>query len=228
MGLKEKTENNTAFLLVKHHSLILESKEPKEGYDPIEVTNPRTNEQVIKYIKRYAAVDGMVRKIEWYDTEQKFETRYMGIKIHIRDNGDYFQLELPFNSRSFDSFVKLAENIDFTKPVEFSVWHDRKQDSTAFAVKQDGIPVKWKYTKDNMGECPPAVQNKLGKWNFDDQKIWLVDNLTNVVIPHVDALNAFDEPQPEYAGEDADAIAERAALMEPPDDEIGTVPYERS
>jgi len=200
MALHERTQNNTAYLLVKHHSLILESKEPREGYEPIEVTNPRTNEQIVKFIKRYAAVDGMIKGIEWYDSADKYSTRFMGIKIHIRDNGEYFQLDLPFNSRPFDSFSKLAENIDFSKPVEFSVWHDRKTDGTAFAVKQDGVPVKWKYVKDDMGECPPAVQSKLGKWSFDAQREWLVENLCNVVIPQVAALNEFDEPEPEYSG----------------------------
>lgn len=208
MGLKERTDNNTAYLLVKHHSLVLESKEPREGYEPIEVTNPKTNEQIIKYIKRYAAVDGMIKKIEWYDTKDSYSTRFMGIKIHITDNGEYFQLDLPFNSRPYDSFTKMAENIDYTKPVEFSVWHDRKQDSTAFAVKQDSVPVRWKYTKDNMGDCPPPVQDTFGKWSFADQRAFLHDRLMNVVIPQVDALNAFDEPEPEYTGGEREAMVE--------------------
>ena len=210
MGLKERTDNNTAYLLVKHHSLILESKEPREGYEPIEVTNPKTNEQIIKFIKRYAAVDGLIKKIEWYDTKDSYQTRFMGIKIHIADAGEYFQLDLPFNSRPYDSFSKLAENIDYSKPVEFSVWHDRKQDTTAFAVRQDGVPVKWKYTREDMGECPQPTQDKFDKWDFSKQREWLYGRLMEVVIPHVEALNAFDEPEPEYSGADvvetADAI----------------------
>lgn len=202
MGLKEKTENNTAYLLVKHHSLVLESKEPRDGYEPIEVTNPRTNEQIIKFIKRYAAVEGVIKRIEWYDTKDSYATRFMGIKIHIADNGEYFQLDLPFNSRPYDSFTKLAENIDYARPVEFSVWHDRKQDTTAFAVRQDGVPVKWKYTRDDMGECPQPTQDKFGKWDFSKQREWLYVRLMEVVIPAVDELNHFDEPEPEYSGAD--------------------------
>lgn len=212
---KRVTEGN--FLLVKHHSLVLESKEPKEGYEPIEVRNPKTNELLTKYIKRFEAVDGMVKRIEWYDSGDTYSTRFMGLKIHLTDQGQYFQLDLPFNSRPYDSFTKLAENIDFEKPVEFSVWHDRKQDSTAFAVRQNGIPVKWKYVKGDMGECPDAVQDELGKWDFRDQRLWLRNRMLNVVIPHVEALNAFDEPEPEYTGAenevDADVLAEREAIQ---------------
>jgi hypothetical protein len=218
MGLKEKTDNNTAYLLVKHHSLILESKEPREGYEEIEVTNPRTNELVTKYIKRYAAVEGLIRKIEWYDTKDNYQTRFMGIKIHLRDGGEYFQLDLPFNSRPYDSFTKMAENIDYNYPVEFSVWHDRKTDSTAFAVRQNGVPVKWKYTKDDMGDCPQPTQDTFGKWDFSKQREWLYHRLTDVVIPHVEALNSFDEPEPEYSDEVAEREAIQAESSSLPDD----------
>lgn len=201
--LREKTESNSKFLVVKHHSLCLESKEPKEGYEEITVHNPQTDHDQQKWIKRYAAVDGMVSKLEWYDTRESYKTRFLGVKVHLKDNGEYFQLDLPFNSRPYDSFTKMAENIDFTKPVEFSVWHDRKTDNTAFAIRQGGIPVKWKYTRDDMGECPVPTQDAFGKWNFQKQREWLYHRLVEVIIPQVEALNAFDEPEPEYSGEDS-------------------------
>lgn len=211
--LHEKRVTDGNFLVVKHHSLVFESKEPKDGYDAVEVKNPKTGEFITKYIKRFEAVDGMIKRIEWYDSKDAYATRYMGIKIHITDKGQYFQLDLPYNSRPYDSFTKLAENIDYEKPVEFSVWHDKKQDSTAFAVRQDGVPVKWKYTRDNMGECPQAEQDELGKWDFKAQRLWLRSQMLNVVIPHVEALNQFDEPEPEYSGVDEDAIEERKAIQ---------------
>lgn len=216
MGLHERTNNNTAFLMVKHHSLILESKEPKDGYESVEVKNPRTGAFSTKYIKRYAAVDGLIKKIDWYDTKDTYENRFMGIKIHIADKGEYFQLDLPFNSRPYDSFTKMAENIDYSKPVEFSVWHDRKNDSTAFAVRQDAVPVKWKYTREDMGECPQPTQDTFGKWDFSKQREWLYGRLTQVVIPQVEALNAFEEPEPEYTGnEDGKAKAAAVGKVEP-------------
>lgn len=199
MALHETTESTGQFLVIKHGGICLESKEPKEGYDQITVHNPKTGQDQPKWIKRFKAVDGKVKRIEWYNRETDFGT-FMGVKIHLRDKGEYYQLDLPFNTRAFDSFSKLVENIDFTQPVEFSAWFD-KEGHTAFCVRQDGGTVKWKYTKDNMGDCPEPKKSKLGKWNFDEQREWLVDRIVNVVIPHVDELNKFDEPEPEYTDE---------------------------
>ncbi len=202
MALREKTQSNTRYLLVKHNSLVLESKEPRDGYEEITVHNPKTDADQQKWIKRYAAVDGLIKRIEWYDTQDNYQTRFMGIKIHLSDAGEYFQIDLPFNSRPYDSFTKLMENIDFAEPVEFSAWHDRKQDSTAFAVRQQGVPIKWKYTRDNMGACPVPTQDSFGKWNFQNQKEWLYRRLIDIVIPQVEALNAFDEPQEDYTDDE--------------------------
>lgn len=196
--LREHSSGSGNFLSIKHHGICLESKEPKEGYEQIEVTNPRTDEVITKWIKKYAAVSGIVHDLEWYDRDQ-----FKGLKIYIKDGGERYILDLPVKTRHFDSFTKLAENIDYSKPVEFSAWHDRKTDKTAFGVKQDGNFVQWKYTKDNMGDCPPAKQSKTtGEWSFNDQREWLLDRVLNVVAPHVKALHGFDEPMPEYTDDD--------------------------
>ena len=229
MALHETTESTGKFLVIKHGSICLESKEPKEGYTEITVYNPQTDRDQQKWIKPYKAVDGMITRIEWYDRTTD-GNRYMGVKIHMRDGGEYFSLDLPYNKREFDSFSKLVENIDFTKPVEFSAWKDRATGHTAFCVRQDGETVKWKYTKDNMGECPPAKQSKLGKWNFDDQREWLVERIVNVVIPAVDALNEFDEPMPDYTSgppkaKAATAFYENEPPMPPMDSNDSNIPF---
>jgi len=211
MALYETTQKANNYLLVKHSSLILESKEPKDGYEEITVHNPKTDADQQKWIKRFAAVDGIIKRLEWHDTKDSYQTRFMGLKIHLSDAGEYFQLYLPFNSRPYDSFTKLMENIEFADPVEFSAWHDHKQDSTAFAVRQAGIPIKWKYTRDDMGECPVPSQDSFGKWDFSKQKEWLYHRLIEVIIPKVEALNAFDEPQADYE-EDYSGQPQKAAV----------------
>jgi hypothetical protein len=191
-GLQEKSDDGGIFLVIKHGSVCEESKKEREGFNPITVVNPRTNESSVKYIKRYKGVEAMIKKIEWRDTGDQFDQRYMSWKIYMDANGTPCVLEIPFESRVSTRFMKLAENIDFSKPVEFRAWHDAKQDNTAFYVGQGGVSVPQKYTKENPGDCPPPVQ-RFNKWNFDDQVEFLHQRMLNVVIPAVQAVAGIAE-----------------------------------
>jgi hypothetical protein len=199
-GLQEQTETGTKFLKIKHHSICEESKEEQAGFKPVEVTNPRTGETLTKYIKQYKGVEALVCKIEWYDTGEKYETRYMGWKIHMDADGMPCVLDLPFNSRPAGRFMRLAENLNFAEPVEFSAWYDKKNDATAFNVKQNGQSVPQLYTRENPGECPEPTKNKLGKWNFDEVNEFLYERMMHFVIPSVEAVgNYMPEGQAQYA-----------------------------
>lgn len=190
-GLQKKSDSGAIFLAVKHNSLVRESKGPKEGFEEIEVENPRTKEKVKKYIERFSAVEGAVTKIEWYDTEQKYDVRYQGWKIYIDANTEQVVLDLPFSSIPASRFMKVAENIDWTKDVEFRAWKDRSGDKTAFWVGQNNESVHQKYTRDNPGDCPPPIQNFKGDWKYDDQMEFLFTRMKEVVIPAVEKANAW-------------------------------------
>lgn len=184
-GLQEQTDTGTIYLKIKHSSICEESKADQPGFEPVEVTNPRTGENITKYIKRYKGVEALVCKVEWY--ERDFEgTPFMGFNLYLDANGVPCVLDLPLKSRVTSRFMKLAENIDFMQPVEFSAWHDRKSDSTAFNVRQNGESVPQKYTMEHPGDCPPPVQSKVTKkWNFDAQTEYLLDVMNKIVIPAV-------------------------------------------
>ncbi len=192
-GFQQRSESSGKFFVVKHNCICEESSKEREGFEPVEVMNPQTKEVSIKFIKRYSTLEAMVTKIEWRDTEQQYDQRYMSWKIHLNADGETGVLELPFNSRVGSRFMKLAENINFSKPVEFRAWRDTKTDSTAFLVAQDGESVKQKYTRDNPGACPEPVQKFGGKWNFDDQTEFLHGQMMNVVIPKVAAAVGMTE-----------------------------------
>lgn len=185
-GLQEKTASNAIFLVIKHNSICQESKNERAGFEPVEVMNPQTKEVSIRFIKKYECVDALITKIEWRDTEDQYEQRYMSWKIHLDAAGTPCVLEIPFNSRVGDRFMKMAENLDFSKPVEFRAWRDN-EDKTAFILRQDGVSVPQLYTKANPGACPPPVQKFGGKWNFDDQSEFLHSQMMTVVIPRVEA-----------------------------------------
>lgn len=207
-GLVEKTNTGTIFLNVKHSSICEESKTERAGFQPIEVTNPRTREAITKYVKVYNGVEALVTKIEWYSRDFE-DTTFRGWKIHLDAAGTPAILDLPFGSRAAKRFMKLAENIDFTRPVEFRAWHDAKTDSTAFFVGQDGRSIPQAYTMENPGDCPAPVKNRLGKWNFDAQDEYLYNQMVDVVIPRVEAAgNVMPE------GERAEAATVGASVRQ--------------
>jgi hypothetical protein len=186
-GLQEQTQAGTIFLKIKHSSICEESKQELPGFEPVEVTNPRTGENLTKFVKRYKGVEALVCKVEWYEREYE-GTPFMGWNLHLDAAGVPCVLDLPLKSRVTSRFMKLAENIDFTRPVEFSAWHDKKSDSTAFNVRQDGESVPQKYTREDPGDCPPPVQSKVTKkWNFEEQTEYLVGVMNDVIIPAVEA-----------------------------------------
>lgn len=191
MALHERTETNTIYLEVKYHSICRTSKTPQPGFLEMTGTNPRTKQPFTKYYKPYDGVDGFVRKVEWYDRTDDQNNRYIGYKIHIDSDGQPVVLDLSYKTRAFDVFLRVAPNIDWTKRVHFSAWHDRKDDATAFLIRQPdrtGSPVKRAFTKDNPGGMPPGEFDDLTqKWNFTNQLRWLKKNFDANVLPLVAA-----------------------------------------
>lgn len=196
-GFQQKTESNGMFFTVKHNSIVRESKTPQPDFELITTINPRTGEEISKYVQRYNTLEALITKIEWYDTEQRYDFRYRGWKVHLDADGKHGVLDIPFSSRTASRFMKLSENIDFTKPVEFRAWKDSRSDSTAFFVGQEGQSVPQKYTRDNPGDCPPPVEKFNGKWSYDDQEEFLYNQMVNVVIPRVEAAHAATEMREE-------------------------------
>ena len=194
MGLNTKTESDTKIVMIKHKSLCLESKEPKDGYVETQVEIPNTDdghgnpETMIKYIKSFKSLDGYVKELEWYNTEEKHSRPYLGVKIHMEDDGEQFILDIPYDRQYFNTFCKIAENIDFTERVEFYASPDKDGKGTRFGASQNGVGVKYRYTKENPGQMPLGKQNKTTKkWDFSAQNEWLLNNLIENVIPAVNA-----------------------------------------
>jgi hypothetical protein len=203
MGLNKNNGNGGAsnIIHIKRGALCLESSEEREGFEHIK--DEVDGVPFEKWVQKFGSLDNsMITDIKWYDTEDQYDTRFQGLKIHIHttDTDEDFLLDLPFAGKAYDAFTKLAENIDFTKPVEFLAYPDKENPkSTVFNVKQDGQQVRQKYTKayveSGVSACPPAVQNKrTEKWNFDEQREWLLDNLLEKIVPTIPKQAAVEAP----------------------------------
>lgn len=204
MGLITSTGRNTTFLVIKHNSLCLESNVPQEGYEPVDVTNPQTNEVTTKFIKKFDGVWGYLDSIEWHDTEQKYKTRFRSWKVTLRDGADLFTLEFPLKdpnkfSPTFTVFAMFAGNIDFTQPVSFHAWHDKREDRLAFGARQGEVWVPRMFTKKNPGDCPFPEAGELGGGSWQATNLFLRNYVVNTVIPKckaaAEARAAAEPPQ---------------------------------
>jgi len=207
MAQREETQNNVTYLVVKHHSLCEESKTPKEGFEPVEVFNPKTKETTTKYIDKWGAVTGYITKIDVYDTKDTYQTRFQGFKIHIDDE---VVVDLPQKTAAYDAFCKSCENIDYSKPVTFSAYHNRSKDRTGFSIKQDGQGVDWNYTKDNMGDCPAWEIDEDGEPDTRKQRAFLKSRVVDFAVPAVEAANAARNAATSTSGEAEAPKAEAA------------------
>lgn len=196
LGAHEKTGGGGKFFVIKHHCICEESKIAKPGFEPRDVLNPQTNEQLIRYIKPYGSLVGYITDIEYRDTEDRYDQQYVDWRIHLNLGEESGVLNIPFHSRHSSRFMMLAENIDYSRPVEFRAWKDG-EGGTAFYVGQfqneedeKSVKVDQKYKKDDMGDCPQGEKVLGGKWNFDDQNKFLYGRMMDVVIPSIKAIQS--------------------------------------
>jgi hypothetical protein len=226
MGLhKDNGGNGGNILVVKRGAICLEEPDPQDehaaeqlvaqGY--VHVEGDVDGRAYSKYIKKFGSVDGMITDIQWYDTKEERSVRYQGLKVGIDDGNERFVLDLGYATKPYDAFTRFAEAIDYTQPVEFTAWTDRKKDSTGFAAKQNGQIVRQKYTKGYIesGEsgCPAAEENsRTGKLNFDKQRDWLLDNILENIVPKIgqqkDTVSSVEHAEPKVKKTKAKAATE--------------------
>lgn len=189
MALEDYGEGNGIWLKIKHGCICQESKVEKEGYKKVEgVLQDGTPWK--KWIHPYKAVSGYIDKIDRYDREDNGR-KYRGWNITITDGDANYVLDIPFSGVRVNSrWMKIAENIDYTKPVRFTAWTDKKTDSTALNIQQDGVTVPQKYTREEPNGLPEPVQRSSGKWDYGEQEDFLVDRIIRFVIPNVEVIAA--------------------------------------
>lgn len=203
MALEEYGEGNKVFLKIKHGGIVQESKTEREGYKKVE--GEFDGKPYKKWIRLYKAVAGYINKVEKYDRESNGR-KFRGWNIFIDADGTDCVLDIPFDSRVNSRWMKIAESIDYSKPVRFSAWHDAKTDSMAFNAQQDGVSVPQKYTRENPGNMPEPTQRASGKWDYGAQEDFLTDRIIKFVIPAVELAAANrGESKPDHTDSQPDS-----------------------
>jgi hypothetical protein len=188
VGLEKASSSGLTYLVIKHGSICEESRKPREGWEPVEVEDKTSGDKQTKYICRYRAVEGLICDIVWYDTKDKFKTRFQGWKVYINADGTGCVLDFPLDSPVGRRFMKTIRNIDISEPVRFSAWKG-DNDKIALSIKQHDEKVAQFYTRENEGEpggCPKPVQDPVTeKWDYSGQRAFLFTMMRDMVLPHV-------------------------------------------
>ena len=110
------------------------------------------------HVLNYKAVRGIITDIKKDVTEYKGK-KMVSLKIFLSDGDEKLILSFPYNSGLTTAFYRMLENIDFDREVEFSssVSEDSKgKEKTNLFIQQDGVNLKWRYTKKWAEENPKA------------------------------------------------------------------------
>ncbi|HNC58899.1 MAG TPA: hypothetical protein PLP33_25970 [Leptospiraceae bacterium] len=197
MALIENNNNaSTKYLKIADFSICEKYSTEQPGWAVLK-TKDSTGKEYTSWIKRYRGVEGIITGIEFVTRilPGTNGTKVSSWKITLSDNGEKYSLDIPSTSPAASRFVKLAENIDPTQPVEISAWKDTSEakPKLAFMVKQNGANIPQKYTvKDNVlvdyansdwADAPKLKIRANGQKDWSAIEDFLFERMTNVVTP---------------------------------------------
>lgn len=195
MGFIKKTQKRR--FEFKHFGIAHSLDHEEPGYERVEVFNPSTQQNVIKYVQRFDAIEGLVVDAEWYDRKDENGTRYVGYLLTVDVDDEVIQLDFPYGKPAYRILTRHGRNVDWSRRIKVSAWKAKTRqgkDTTAVCFWQAGAdgkeaPVKSAHTIENPNGCPPPVE-KLGKLDFSDAEVWLKKQFDNICLPQIKAAGA--------------------------------------
>lgn len=185
-------------------SICLKSSTEIEGWDgPIETTNPKTKQPVNTWVKRFDPL--ICRIIDCNRFQRKFDdgSKISGFEFLLQAGNMQAVLTLTWCEPVLKRLLKVARNIDWTKPVRMSVFLGTKQSGakgTAVSIKQGAgvdhenwpkVEEFWNREKADAGHMPQPVHNEFDdKWNYDNQNAFLGKDFMENVYPRIKEIAA--------------------------------------
>lgn len=216
-------------------------RKPKNGETPTTETYTNSkNEVQTKTAVFVNGYEGLIKKMSIENNEYEGH-KYTTLNLSFDDNGNDVVVQLP--ERLMLSFIKVAHNIDFSKPIKIVPYRDVKKNAK-LSIKQNEIPVESFYeefVKDDKGKIVKIVhKNGLEKilrpnkdagtkhWEiyFAQVSLILDDDFKNIIIPkfnkYIDSLKPQQSQQP-YQQPQMDAISNKdmeKPFSEPENDDL--------
>lgn len=188
-GLGDRRSSNRMFLSVVNGEFAQRfDKHVEENGERVteerELVDKNGNPTGQKVIERYfGSITGLITeaKVEKVDFDGGKKAFFMKF---VFQNGDFqFQLSIPTKSGYANSLLKRisATNPDNEIKFEPYAFDDKEKNKriTGINVYENNVKIDPIWTKENPGDCPPAIQitNEVGEleWDFTAQKKFMFD-----------------------------------------------------
>jgi hypothetical protein len=219
-GFEEKRGSGMVYFRIFDKSICMTSKEPREGFEekPIETRNPSSGAITKTYVKRF---DRLVARIVGFRRDKKeFKGGGKGVQysVYLMAGDKKASLQFMGTDPTFKRFLKVAPNIDFTRPILISAFPSKKTKGgevkwvTAISFRQgEGKNVDqwtkvdefWKRPVDDEGnpllnkpakgpdgsKLPPMVHDEdEDTWDSKQQDKFLREYFKEHVLPKIEAI----------------------------------------
>lgn len=178
MGLGTGSGGNTTFVQINGGRFKVKAKEGEEG--AISRVN-KNNETVWEHA--YGTLSGHIVEIGTKDLGEQYGSI---LEVTLQDADGKYKVSLPFYKSQALTFLKKLPNVNPNEPVELSVWNvtEGTVTRTILNVKQNGVTVPQKWTKENEGELPKwekvksKIQGKIVEiWDSTEQFNYLIEKV---------------------------------------------------
>jgi hypothetical protein len=183
--------NNSSaiYLKISNGKVVRSFKTPTAN----SVTRTTDNGKIV-HEETYGFIEGIITDIS---TKENDYGKFWVVKI--TDEGTDYILEFNYSGGIASSFLKTLPNVNFARPVRISpkqtIDGDKKK-NTLF-INQDGVPLKWYWTREDMKDLPDLKKIKVkGKETWDDsEQLSYLENYTKELLH---AADTSDVPQEDF------------------------------
>lgn len=160
------------------------------------------------YELRYPALSGFIGGVTTRQTEWGGK-KLTDLCISINDGADFFELQMPLDSKYSKGFLRCMPNIDLSRKISFNPWMKEVSEGGK-VVKKTALylqyskdeKIDWYWTKDNPLGLPDMVQTVFkGEtvWDDTEQMKYLMAHLNDTFLPRLKATQfATAEPRDNF------------------------------
>ncbi len=139
------------------------------------------------YKKEYSSFTGKIIKLGYKDFDFGGKTTKK-LEIRMSDGVNEIIIQIDSTSMMHNSLLNNLANTDLTSNIKLETSKGKGGEGTNIYIHQNGVNIRWKFTKENPGERPePIFKTLQGKqiWDYSGVYDFWFNYCTNIMMPIV-------------------------------------------